>query len=98
MPYVSGIRRAPTVATADHAHDHLLDAGQRPAASPRQPEGTRAVTILVPARLKDGVVAAAPTVTWFWERDVRIAVAPAVRTTHCSLGDRHSHGDYDSGL
>lgn len=42
------------------------------------------------ARVKDGAVVGAPTVPWFWDRDVRIAVAPGL--TCFESGKEYEHG------
>lgn len=42
------------------------------------------------ARLKDGAVVDVPTVPWFWDDDVRIAVAPGISCFEA--GTEYSHG------
>ncbi len=42
------------------------------------------------ARLKDGAVVDVPTVPWFWDQNVRIAVAPGV--TCFEAGKQYEHG------
>jgi hypothetical protein len=42
------------------------------------------------ARLKEGAVVEVPTVPWFWDNDVRIAVAPGV--TCFEAGKEYEHG------
>ncbi|TQM43378.1 BREX-1 system phosphatase PglZ type B [Pseudonocardia cypriaca] len=42
------------------------------------------------ARVKDGAVVEVPTVPWFWDRDVRIAVAPGL--TCFEAGKEYEHG------
>jgi hypothetical protein len=42
------------------------------------------------ARLKEGAVVEAPTVPWFWDQDVRIAIAPGV--TCFEAGKEYEHG------
>jgi hypothetical protein len=42
------------------------------------------------ARLKDGAVVAGPTVPWFWDPDVRIAIAPGV--TCFEANKEYEHG------
>jgi hypothetical protein len=42
------------------------------------------------ARLKDNAVVETPTVPWFWDRDVRIALAPGV--TCFEAGKEYEHG------
>jgi hypothetical protein len=42
------------------------------------------------ARLKDGAVVEAPTVPWFWDQDVRIALAPGV--TCFEANKEYEHG------
>lgn len=42
------------------------------------------------ARLKDGAVVGVPTVPWFWDQDVRIAVAPGL--TCFEAGKEYEHG------
>lgn len=46
------------------------------------------------ARLKDGAVVETPTVPWFWDRDVRIAVAPGL--TCFEAGKEYEHGGVSS--
>jgi hypothetical protein len=42
------------------------------------------------ARLKSGAVVEAPTVPWYWDQDVRIALAPGV--TCFEAGKEYEHG------
>jgi hypothetical protein len=42
------------------------------------------------ARLKEGAVVEAPTVPWYWDQDVRIALAPGV--TCFESGKEYEHG------
>ena len=42
------------------------------------------------ARLKDGAVVEVPTVPWFWDQDVRIALAPGI--TCFEAGKEYEHG------
>jgi hypothetical protein len=42
------------------------------------------------ARLKDGAVVEVPTVPWFWDQDVRIALAPGA--TCFEAGQQYEHG------
>lgn len=42
------------------------------------------------ARLKDGAIVEVPTVPWFWDQDVRIALAPGI--TCFEAGKEYEHG------